>query len=132
MKTLIGVSDKTMSLSKFPEKEETIEVKAKRIINQKGISGWSAFHWAVFLGHIDLMAEFLNLGAELNSQTDDGWTPLQLAIYKDHMEGTKLLLNQPGLDINVVTTRGSALHVATNTGRLQMISLLLEHGADIK
>jgi len=110
--------------------QEAIDVRAQRMINQRGFSGWSAFHWAAYFDNIDMIAELLNLGAKINLHTDDGWTPLQLAVYKNNIEAVKLFVRHPALNINELSTRGTALHIAAREGRIQMVSLLIKNGAD--
>jgi len=88
---ILGSTDMFASIKRPDDdefEEEAIDIRAQKMINQRGISGWSAFHWAVYFDNIDMIAELLNLGAAINLHTDDGWTPLQLAVYKNHIEGT--------------------------------------------
>lgn len=44
----------------------------------------------------------------------------------------KLLLNAPSLDINLLTQKGTALHIAAKSGYALGIQLLLNHKVDTK
>jgi len=55
-----------------------------KIINEGGESGWTAVHWAVYFGNLDIFQELLVFGGDINSEAEDGWTPLQLAVYKNN------------------------------------------------
>jgi len=59
----------------------------RRLIEEKGAQGWNALHWAAYLGHQEILSEFLALKPNLNVLTNDGWTSLQLAVYKNQTEG---------------------------------------------
>jgi ankyrin repeat protein len=62
------------------------------LVNEIGQAGWNALHFAVFLGYIDVVKFLFPLGADPNTVSLDGWTPLQLAIHKNHIESRGLLL----------------------------------------
>ena len=68
----------------------------------------------------------------INKTTADGWTPLQLALNRKHLDELKELLNHPTIKINDITSRGTALHVAAKSSFYEGIELLLEKCADIK
>ena len=89
MQILVGADNFTQSFrTEFDlDPEEPIDSKAKRLINQRGIGGWSAFHWSIYCNHIDLVAEFINLGADHTLPTEDDWLPLQLAVYRNNIDG---------------------------------------------
>ena len=62
--------------------------KTKKLVNGRGETGWNAFHWAVYFGNIHIIHELLKYGANVNLETQEGWTALQLAVYKNSFEGT--------------------------------------------
>ena len=45
---------------------------------------WTALHWAAARGHADVVALLLGHGADYNLRTQDGMTPLMLAIKESH------------------------------------------------
>ena len=42
----------------------------------------------------------------MGGYVQDGWTPLYMACFNEHMEVVKLLLAHPGVDINKTRVRG--------------------------
>jgi len=111
-------------------------------IEHHGEQGWNALHWAVYLGHQAILTEFLSIKPNFNIQTSDGWTPLQLAVYRNQFESSlfsellvnvlavKTLLKVKSLNINEVTKKSTALHIAVKNSKIPLVSLLLDHGAD--
>ena len=51
-------------------------------------------------GDIELLAQLITAGADVNAADNDGWTPLHWAAYKGHVECVRLLLAAPGIDVN--------------------------------
>jgi len=108
------------------------EDSQQALIEQKGSQGWNALHWAVYLGHQEILNEFIALKPNLNSLTSDGWTSLQLAVYKNQTESVKTLLKESSLNVNEVTKKTTALHIAAKNGKTPLVTLLLEYGANPK
>lgn len=80
---------------------EEVIAKKKRLFDEQGTSGWNAFHFAVFYGKSDICSIFIERSpfrfpakrintyrkADVNKKTlEEGWTPLQLAVQKNHPE----------------------------------------------
>ncbi len=63
------------------------EDKVKSFINEKADSGWNSIHWASYMGYCQLIVELVKWGGDLNAISEDGWTPLQLAVHKNNLEG---------------------------------------------
>ena len=41
--------------------------------------GWTALHFAAWLGDADLVSDLIDAGADVSIQDDDGWTALRVA-----------------------------------------------------
>ena len=73
----------------------------------------------------------LEHGADVNLQSNAGWTPLLRASFNAAPEVVRLLLEH-GADINVLNNAGwTPLHRASFNAAPEVVRLLLEHGADI-
>lgn len=85
-----------------------------------------AFNWPPQL----ISAERLvNSGADLESQTNQGRTPLLCAIYESESADTVSWLIGHGVDFNICGTR-NPLQTAAYWGQVQIAALLLDAGAD--
>lgn len=78
-------------------------------------------------------ARLTEQGADLNSSSGNGWTPLMLAILHGSAEMMEFLLKH-GADPNRTTQSEenscrSPLAVAISNGRLEAVRLLIAHGA---
>lgn len=74
----------------------------------------------------------LLIGAEpkLDARNDEGYTPLAVAIYVGNNEIAEFLIVQ-GASVNILSPiYGSILHLATSTGALDLVKLLLKSGAN--
>ena len=121
-------------------------VKAKKLIDGAGDTGWNALHWAVYLGYVEVAKLLLSLGGNINTVSHDGWTPLQLGIHKNHSESNesislhsnrvivvKLILRGPyDVDINKISNRTTAIHIAAKNGRPDIVALVLKANPDLK
>ena len=52
------------------------------IINFTNQYGWAAIHKACFKGHLTIVKELIQSGANVNLKTNDGNTPILLAAWK--------------------------------------------------
>jgi len=110
--------------------KEMKSLEAKDIINEKGDQGWNAFHWSVYHGDEKICSQFIEAGADVSLKTCDGWSTLMLATYKNNFDVVKILLNTGRINVNEVTCKGTALHIAAKNGKLCIVSYLISHGAD--
>ncbi|XP_020622111.1 protein phosphatase 1 regulatory subunit 12C-like, partial [Orbicella faveolata] len=107
-----------------------IEVKGVHTGNRL----WLLFRINLFCVQLNRAVEKLlaKAGDILNVAKSDGFTTLHIAAINDHREIAKILLKQPGCDVNALTVENqSALHLATNEGYSDMVEILLDHGADV-
>jgi len=65
-------------------------------------------------------------GIDVNKCTSDGWLPVQLAIDVSDPYYLELLLAQPNINLNLVTSKGSALHLAAKEGSKKALMMLME------
>ena len=80
--------------------------------------------------NIDLAKELLEKGAQVNCQTDDGWTPLLKASV--HGSALTKLLLEKGADPNIATAKGyTPLHRAAGHGNNSVVLELLDAEADV-
>ena len=70
-------------------------------------------------------------GIDVNKCTSDGWLPVQLAIDLRDPYYLEQLLNQPNLNLNLVTSKGSALHMAAKEANKDALLMLLDKEVDI-
>lgn len=68
---------------------------------------------------------------DVNKCTSDGWLPIQLAIDLKQAYYIEKLLAQPGINLNLVTTRGSPLHFTAKEGNKEFLIMLLDKDVDI-
>jgi ankyrin repeat protein len=67
---------------------------------------------------------------DVNPPDDHNWSPLRVAVFKEHLDVARLLLEH-GADPNRVIGPWTLLHGASYSGETDVIELLLEHGADV-
>jgi ankyrin repeat protein len=90
------------------------------------------FHDAIKYGDFDSVKQMLDDGANVERDTDDGETPLVLAIHKQHTDIITLLLEN-GADVNYPSNDLPPLfHAVTQKERApHIIQLLLDYGAHL-
>lgn len=80
----------------------------------------------------DVITYLLNNGAHVNAMDNYNQTPLNYAAVKGNLEGMAILLNWPGIDLEVIdTSGGTALHNACGNGNTDSAKLLLMSGATL-
>ena len=99
------------------------------VINATDELKWSAIHHACHLRYPAILKALLEHHTDVNTETIDHYIPLQLACFEDSYECVELLLSSPLIQINKMTTRGSALHIACKNGNKPIVEKLLQSGA---
>jgi len=96
-------------------------------INQRDQNGHTPLHYAVIAGSTRAAESLLSRGAEVNAGLGQhgGWTALDLAAAFGRAEIARLLL------AHGARPSPSSLHAALHPKNLEVVSLLLSHGADV-
>ncbi|ETL40004.1 hypothetical protein L916_08708 [Phytophthora nicotianae] len=92
-------------------------------VNLRDSDGDSALHEAVYSRS--------SLGIDLDAQNESGWTPSMAAAQRDLVEIFDLSLQRKALVKKRMTDGRLALQIAADEGRVDVIRLLLQHGARI-
>eukprot|EP01136_Pigoraptor_vietnamica_P012301 Opistho-1_new@52082 len=84
--------------------------------------------------HVDMLKEVLAEAPgsfDVNAVDGIGWSALHYCGYFDSAEVAALLLEQPGINPNIKNRQWETpLHVAASNGCVQIVRLLIEHGAN--
>ena len=109
----------------------------EQLVDQFGSGCWGCVHYASYFSHPEFLSYLIEVGANVNKESLDGWTPLQLATWKGHFEcnshsGVKVLLSCPNIEVDKMTSfRGSALHLASYKGFNAIAEALLDAHASM-
>ena len=94
--------------------------------------GWNALHYAAYLGLDGVLDYFLrkystklNINININITNNEGWSPLLLAVFKQHIKCVEILLGIENIDVNYSGDMGSALHLACKKNNRQIVSKLI-------
>lgn len=69
-------------------------------------------HWAIHINSPEIVSFLIIKGANPTILTIDNYSPLQLAVQHHSPDIITLLLEQKKIDVNQITKRGTALHLA--------------------
>ena len=116
----------------FEEGVDHVLVKASvEAVNSATDDGTTALHCAIAPGNPAIVARLLDFGAQPNVTDYDGRTPLWLAAHKEDARIAKLLLDyKANPNCRVGKNRLTPLMAAAKNGRIEMVNLLLDRGAD--
>ncbi|CAM5999797.1 unnamed protein product [Sphagnum balticum] len=82
--------------------------------------------------HADIVKLLIQKNANVNMPNDNGTTPLLVESRRNHMECAELLLAVDDIDVNAMNNDGkTALTAAAYEGHEEMLSLLIDHGANV-
>lgn len=114
-----------------PELAERASIlKQTVVLNELGANGWGIIHTAAYYNHPDILSFLLIKNADPNVVTTDGWTALQLSVLKKSFTMVKSLLDYPSTMVNLLTCRGSALHIAVREELPDIVKLLMSNKAN--
>jgi ankyrin repeat protein len=100
------------------------------LLNKKDKEGNSLLHIAAKRNDKNMVQFFISKGLPLNQTNDAGMLPLHIAIAKGHYDVTVLFIDK-GSKFAYPDIRITALMVAVDYGREDIINMLLSRGADI-
>jgi ankyrin repeat protein len=106
-------------------------------VNASSKSLVTPLHWVASNGRLGIARVLLDHGASPNAQTEKGETALHIVSgceydSEEHGVGIARLLLEHGVDIHTPMKKGhnTAFHLAAWNGRLEIVQLLLDHGAN--
>jgi ankyrin repeat protein len=111
--------------------------------NAQGYVGNTPLHSAACYGDMEMVQVLLNLMADVNIRNNSGMSPLnyvpigpprsgKVPNYRQSLANVARLLLDRGADINARINDGQTpLHIATSTGRIELVRVLLERGANV-
>ena len=94
-------------------------------LSRRNAQGWTLLHFAAISENEKIVGLLLQLGWNCNEETQDNWTPLMLACAHSQVRCAREILRCGGIQVNKLTKRGSALHLAVRYGNFEAVLLLL-------
>jgi len=102
-------------------------------VDVRGGQYTTAIHAALYKGHLSIARLLIEKGADVNSRDNDNLTPLHIVAQRADASATKpdhspplFMASNNGRDNRTSTP----LHLASVTGSLDIVNLLIEYGAD--
>ncbi|XP_055727755.1 ankyrin repeat and SOCS box protein 5-like isoform X3 [Salvelinus fontinalis] len=89
----------------------------------------SPIHEAAAKGHPECIESLVHHGADVDQNTDQSGSPLYIACTNQHLSTVRKLL-QLGASVNRSKDGDSPLHAAARLSNPELVTVLLEHGAD--
>ncbi|CAJ0931233.1 unnamed protein product, partial [Mesorhabditis belari] len=99
-------------------------------INARNVSGWTALHYAAYLGHEATVSLFLDNSAQIDTCNARGQTALMLASACGNLSTVNLLLKRGASVDRVDISNRQALHYAGACSQNTVTDALLAMGAD--
>ncbi len=102
-------------------------------INDGDNSAKSALWMASCYGHVEIVNELINAGANIEMEDKDGWTSLMCASYYGKIKVVNELI-KAGADIEAINRRygKNSLILACKNGHIEIIKALIKSGANIE
>lgn len=90
-------------------------------------------HIACNNGHLNIVKYLIAVGAEVEMPDINGWTPLFQSCNKGHEDVVEFLIKECKVKVNIKCKKSffTPLHVACFKGFLNIVKLLVSHGANI-
>ena len=105
-------------------------------LNVRGRYETFPLHSAAWAEKLEVARKLIEYDADIDARDNDGWTPLYWTSFGEcFKDGSVLrLLLERGADTNARTADDgfTPLHRASANGALELVALLLEHGADVE
>jgi len=113
------------------------DTNKKTDLNWQDKQGKSPLFYAVEYGHADLVQLFLDRGADVQLESNNGWTVLHSAVNSNKPDILKLILNHNNVDHKSIIdyqdkSKRTALHIAAFKSQPELVEVLINKGADIK
>lgn len=108
-------------------------LKTKRVgVDKIMPNGSSPMYIACQNGYHKTVTLLLKYGADHNIKSN-GFSTLYVATHRGHYETVKVLLTKTDIDVNFCwESQPYALYTACQKGRMDIVELLVEHGANVK
>jgi serine/threonine-protein phosphatase 6 regulatory ankyrin repeat subunit B len=101
-------------------------------IDETSSDGSTALIFAALYGNMEVLETLISRGANQNVKTDKGGTVLHCACFAGHIDVVKYLLKNTDIDVNTKdNTDCSSLMYAVLYNRVDVLSVLVEHGANV-
>lgn len=84
-----GYADEVKTM--LTENPELVDVKGRARYSTRDVR---ALHYALNYGHVDVVEQLLEAGADVNAKADETWAPIHYALRGAHPELTEMLLNR--------------------------------------
>ena len=87
---------------------------------------WTALHYAANEGHGDILEKLIEMNISVEAVTNRMRTALHLSCARGHVDISRLLCDQVGIDKNALDADGNTpLHLASQQGQVDTIKFLL-------
>ncbi|MBM4222926.1 MAG: ankyrin repeat domain-containing protein [Gammaproteobacteria bacterium] len=94
--------------------------------------GWTALMHATKRGHLEMMSVLISAGASIHSHDRDfKQTPYLIACRNGHIEAMELLLRNNANSADIDYYSRTALHIAVETNRLEVVEFVLKTPVDL-
>jgi len=97
--------------------------------NRQNGDGYNALHLATMCSDLKMVMLLLRHGADLHSVTSKQEVVLHHAVYCGDMKMVHYFIKK-GVNINADSEHGSPLYLAISSGRLDLVDVLIDYGAD--
>ena len=96
-------------------------------------SGNTALHWACLYGHMELVQALLDSRATADCLNNEQLAPIHLAVYENHHNILKILLEHNTTLINCVSPKTGfyPLHIAAEKRNMESAEILIQHGVTL-